>query len=200
MKPRINEVDTKFSPISLLKEVARKFIHISACGVALILIANDFRILELLFLPAMALGFYVSEKIEFFGKNISFGNRRKWGGILLAIGLSLVMFAPVEYEVKKFSVLTLMIADVMAALIGKIVPIRKVEILGAYKSIGGSTAFILGLIIAFKLSFGSEVDSGILRLLLCAPLLSVLEFLNWRGIDNVTLPIATLLLGQILFI
>lgn len=200
MKPKINEVDTKFSLISLLKEMARKSIHISACGAALILIANDFIILEYLFLPAMAFGFYVSEKIEFFGKNISFGNRRKWGGILLAIGLSLVMFAPVEYEVKKFSILTLMIADVMAAFIGKIVPIRKVEVLGAYKSIGGSTAFVLGLIIAFKLSFGSGVDLGVLRLLLCAPLLCLFEFLNWRGIDNVTLPIATMFLGQMLFI
>jgi dolichol kinase len=199
MKPKISEVDAKFSLISLLKEVARKSIHISACGVALILIANDFKVLEYLFLPAMALGFYISEKIEFFGKNISFGNRRKWGGILLAVGLSLVMFAPVEYEVKKFSILTLMIADVMAALIGKIAPIRKVEVLGAYKSIGGSAAFIVGLIIALKLSFGSVVDLGFLRVTTSLPALVALEFLNWRGIDNVTLPLATMILGQALF-
>lgn len=200
MKSKINEVEVKFSPISLLKEIARKSIHISACAVALILIANDFVILETLFLPAMALGFYISEKIEFFGKNISFGNRRKWGGILLAIGLSLVMAAPVDYEVKKFAILTLMIADVMAALIGKIIPIRKVEVLGAYKSIGGSIAFMIGLVIAIRLSIGPIPDIGIIRVILSLPVLGMLEFLNWRGIDNVTLPIATMVIGQLVFI
>lgn len=192
----IKSVESSFSAISLLKELARKSIHIGACGGALFLIGKELIILELLFLPAMALGFYISEKIEFFGKNISFGNRRKWGGILLAVGLSLVMAAPVDYEVKKFAILTLMIADVMAALIGKIVPIRKVEVLGAYKSIGGGIAFALGVIIAIKLSFGLSVDMVASKTIITILFLSFYEFLNWRGIDNVTLPVVAMVLGQ----
>ncbi|MDQ5913664.1 MAG: hypothetical protein QG623_283 [Patescibacteria group bacterium] len=192
----IKSVESSFSAISLLKELARKSIHIGACGGALFLIGKELIILELLFLPTMALGFYISEKIEFFGKNISFGNRRKWGGILLAVGLSLVMAAPVDYEVKKFAIFTLMIADVMAALIGKIVPIRKVEVLGAYKSIGGSLAFGLGVVIALKLSFGMSADMMVWQTLVTILFLEFYEFLNWRGIDNVTLPIVAMVIGS----
>lgn len=199
MSTVIKEVDTKFSPISLLKEIARKSIHVGACGVALFLIGRQLVILEVLFLPVMALGFYISEKIEFFGKNISFGKERKWGGIILAVGLSLVMFAPVEYEVKKFAILVLMIADVMAALVGKVVPIKKVEILEAYKSIGGSVAFCIGVFIALILSFGSNLEILWWQSAILIFVLEMFEFLNWRGIDNVTLPLASMSLATLFF-
>lgn len=199
MSPVLKEVNTKFSPISLLKELARKSIHVGACGVALFLIGQELIVLELLFLPIMALGFYISEKIEFFGKNISFGNERKWGGILLAVGLSLVMFAPVDYEVKKFAILVLMIADVMAALIGKMIPIKKVEVLEAYKSIGGSAAFSIGVFIALILSFGGSLELVWWQIALLISVLEFFEFLNWRGIDNVTLPLAAMSLATIFF-
>jgi dolichol kinase len=136
MTSNIKQVEVGFSPISLAKELARKSIHISACAVALFLIGKDLPALELAFLPIMGLGFYITEKVDILGKTISFGNRRKWGGMLLALGLTLVMLAPVDYEVKKFAILTLMIADVAAAIVGKLVPIRKVEVLGAPCRIG----------------------------------------------------------------
>jgi dolichol kinase len=199
VSPIVKKVKAEFSALSLLKEVARKIIHVGACTTALILISYDLIILELLFLPVMALGFYISEKIEFFGKNISFGSRRKWGGILLAIGLSLIMFAPVEFEVKKFSILILMIADVMAAIIGKSFPIRKVEVLGAYKSVGGSLAFAAGALIALSLSFGAA-NLGFWQVAVTVFILEVAEFFNWRGIDNVTLPISTLAIGSLIWI
>ncbi len=195
---KIKKKTTEFSAISLIKELARKSIHIASCLVALWLVQNDYMILELLFLPTIALGFYVSEKVELLGKTLSFGNRRKWGGILLAVGLSLVMLAPVDYEVKKFAILVLMIADVMASIIGKIVPIRKVEVLGAYKSIGGSTAFLVGVLIALELAFELS-NTQIWQMVLVIVLLEVCEFFNWRGIDNVTLPLASLVLGIFLF-
>ena len=200
MSPSIREVDTKFSPISLLKELARKSIHISACGVALFLVGKDFPVLEIAFLPIMALGFYVTEKVDVLGKTISFGNRRKWGGILLALGLSLVMLAPVDYEVKKFAILTLMIADVAAAIVGKIVPIREVEVLGAYKSIGGSIAFALGVLIALMLSFSSGGDITWWQIVTVVVALEVAEFLNWRGIDNLTIPIVAMVLATALLV
>ena len=194
----IKKVEFKFSSRMLLKELARKLIHISACVAALISIRYDLTVIQFLILPAITISFYISEKIDFFGKNISLGNKRKWGGILLGIGLTLIIFAPLEYEVKKFSILVLMIADVMAALVGKIVPVYKVEVLGAFKSLGGCSAFIVGVLIALGLSFGWEsslLQGPILVLFLILPLL---EFLNWRGIDNVTLPLASLLLASLL--
>lgn len=196
----VKEVEAKFSLKSLIKEVARKSIHVGACGVALFLISKDLIILELLFLPFMALSFYISEKIEFFGRNISFGKERKWGGILLAVGLSIVMFMPVEYEAKKFAVLVLMIADVMAAIIGKLVPVKKVEVLGAYKSIGGSTAFAVGVFIALMLSFSSSAAIIWWQVTVIVLVLEIFEFFNWRGIDNVTLPIAAMALATLLFV
>lgn len=199
MSPVLKEVDIKFSPISLLKELARKFIHVSACGVALFLVGKDLVALELLFLPVMALGFYISEKVEFFGKNISFGKERKWGGILLAFGLSAVMLAPVDYEIKKFAILVLMIADVMAAIFGKLIPVKKVEILEAYKSIGGSTAFAVGVFIAFILSFGPMVKIVWWQVVVLILVLEIFEFFNWRGIDNVTLPIAAMGIATLFF-
>jgi len=199
MSPVITEVDIKFSPISLLKELARKFIHVSACGIALFLIGKELILLEFLFLPIMALGFYISEKIEFFGKNISFGKERKWGGILLAVGLSIVMVAPVDYEVKKFAILVLMIADVMAAIFGKLIPIKKVEVLEAYKSIGGSTAFAVGVFIALLLSFGSSIEIVWWQVAVMILVLEIFEFFNWRGIDNVTLPVAAMSLTTLFF-
>ena len=105
-------------------------------------------------------------------------------------------------EVKKFAIFILMIADVMAAIIGKIIPVKKVEILGAYKSIGGSTAFAVGILIAIGLSFGGFSDLGslpVLRVALTILVLEFFEFLNWRSIDNLSLPLAALLAGSILF-
>ena len=116
---KIKNVSIKFNQVDLLREMGRKVLHVGSCSVALFLIGKKWMVLEMLFLPAMALGFYISEKIEFFGKNISFGKKRKWGGIMLAVGLSLIMASPVDYEVKKFAIFILMIADVMAAIIGK---------------------------------------------------------------------------------
>jgi dolichol kinase len=195
----IKKASTDFSLGSFVREIARKIIHVGACATALFLVSNDLIILEILFFPVMALGFYISEKIEFFGKNISFGNRRKWGGILLALGLSLIMFSPAEFEVKKFAILVLMIADVMAAIIGKSFPIRKVEVLGTYKSIGGSLAFSAGALIALCLSFGLE-NLNIASVTVTIIVLEVFEFFNWRGIDNVTLPIASLILASLIWI
>ncbi len=189
---------TEFSFLSLVKECARKLIHVGSCLAALWLVQNNYLILELMFLPVIALGFYISEKVEFLGKTLSFGNRRKWGGILLAIGLSLVMLAPVEYEVKKFAILVLMIADVLASIIGKIVPVRRVEVLGAYKSLGGSVAFGIGVLIALSLSGGLSLIP-VWKIALSLIILEVAEFLNWRGIDNITLPIASLILGMMIF-
>jgi dolichol kinase len=200
MHKRIQKVSIDFSLTSLAKELARKFIHVGACGTALFLIGHDLIVLELLFLPVMALGFYISERVDVLGKTLSFGSRRKWGGILLAFGLSIVMLMPVEYELKKFAILTLMIADVMAAIIGKIVPLRKVEVLGAFKSIGGSLAFAIGVIIALTLSFDSWQTNWQLKVLVTILTLEFFEFLNWRGIDNLTLPFAALTLGSILWI
>lgn len=199
---KIKSVSIKFNQVDLLREMGRKVLHVGSCSVALFLIGKKWMVLEMLFLPAMALGFYISEKIEFFGKNISFGKKRKWGGIMLAVGLSLIMASPVDYEVKKFAIFILMIADVMAAIIGKIIPVKKVEILGAYKSIGGSTAFAVGVLIALALSFGGFSDLGslpVLRVALTILVLEFFEFLNWRSIDNLSLPLAALLAGSILF-
>lgn len=194
MRNKINKVEAEFSIISLIKELARKSIHISACGVALFLVGNEYLVLELLFLPLMALAFYVvTEKIDVLGKTLSFGSRRKWGGILLAFGLSLVMFVPIDYEIKKFAILILMIADVAAAIIGKLIPIKKVEVLGAYKSIGGCLAFAIGVVIVLLLSFGTL--GAWWQALVTIAVLTCAEFLNWRGIDNITLPACAILLG-----
>ena len=194
----IEQRRVEFSLISLVKEMARKLIHVASCLAALWLVKNSYFLLELLFLPVIAVGFYVSEKVEFLGKTLSFGHRRKWGGILLAVGLSLVMLAPVEYEVKKFAILVLAIADVLASIVGKIVPVRRVEVLGAYKSIGGSLAFGIGVIIALSL-VGNLGEIAVWKVVLSLIVLEVAEFLNWRGVDNVTLPIASLALAWIIF-
>jgi dolichol kinase len=188
----------EFSFLSLVKELARKVIHVASCLVALWLVQNNYLILELLFMPVIAVGFYVSEKVEFLGKTLSFGQRRKWGGVLLAFGLSLVMFSTSDYGVKKFAILVLAVADVAASIIGKILPIRKVEVLGAYKSIGGSLAFGVGVMAALSLTWNIG-NIAIWKILLSLVILEVAEFLNWRGIDNVTLPIASLGLGVLLF-
>jgi dolichol kinase len=115
-----------------------------------------------------------------------------------AIGLSLVMFSTLDYGVKKFAILVLAVADVAASIIGKILPIRKVEVLGAYKSIGGSLAFGVGVMAALSLTWNIG-NIAIWKILLSLVILEVAEFLNWRGIDNVTLPIASLGLGVLLF-
>lgn len=78
------------------------------------------------------------------------------------------------------------------------VPTRKVEVLGAYKSIGGSLAFGVGVMAALSLTWNIG-NIAIWKILLSLVILEVAEFLNWRGIDNVTLPIASLGLGVLLF-
>lgn len=193
-------ISTKFSAGSLVREVARKILHVSSCGVALFAIHYDLTLLKFALLPALVIGFYVSEKVDFFGKNLSFGSARKWGGILLAVGLSMIMLAPVEYEVQKFAILVLMIADVMAALIGKLIPVVRVELLGAQKSLGGSIAFMAGLFVAGLLSFGESFSLLSAEFAVTAILLTSVEFFNWKSIDNVTLPVLAMSLAMLFWI
>ena len=73
---KIKNVSIKFNQVDLLREMGRKVLHVGSCSVALFLIGKKWMVLEMLFLPAMALGFYISEKIEFFGK-LNYGITRR---------------------------------------------------------------------------------------------------------------------------
>lgn len=127
--------------------------------------------------------------------------RKSWGEYCYPVG---VVFAAVfadNFWVYAAAVLVLALGDSVAALAGKTLGRHRYKVFGQTKTVEGSLAFglvvsIIFVVLALVVPSGEFIAIDILPVALIAYglLLAAVENAGWLGLDNATLPIATVLL------
>lgn len=169
-------------------EVVRKLIHI---GSALLLLAapqllSPMEIVFLLVLVALVLGLGRALGIIHSMHTVQ---RRSWGELFFPLGIAInaLLFLPAFPHAYAVGILTLAIADSLAALVGSTWGRHKIPVMDRRRSFEGSAAFIAAT--AFILLwFGAPMG---VPLLIGLFLLAIMEALLPWGIDNLTIPVAS---------
>lgn len=140
---------------------------------------------------------YTSKKMGLFQS--IFSVERKSYGELFFVWSTWLLFilyqysGNVSYFYLAFS--SVVFADPVAALVGKPFPLKKYTIFGNTKSIGGSFSFF---VVSFALSYYYLLQTGsVMNILLIslthALVLTIIEAVSSKGLDNLTIPIASVL-------
>lgn len=89
--------------------------------------------------------------------------------------------------------LTLAIADPMACLVGKKLPLKKINLTGSSKSIGGAIGFFVTSFLIAMMVLGNFANYSLTACLSFAAITTFAELIGSKGADNVTIPIASVL-------
>lgn len=140
---------------------------------------------------------YTSKKMDLFQSIFSVG--RKSYGELFFVWSTWLLFmlyqftGDVNFYYLGFS--SVVFADPAAALMGKPFPLKKYTIFGNTKSFGGSISFfIVSFILTYYFFNISTTEINIIAFTLAhAIILTVVEAISSKGLDNLTIPIASVL-------
>lgn len=140
---------------------------------------------------------YTSKKMDLFQSIFSVG--RKSYGELFFVWSTWQLFmlyqftGDVNFYYLGFS--SVVFADPAAALMGKPFPLKKYTIFGNTKSFGGSISFfIVSFILTYYFFNISTTEINIIAFTLAhAIILTVVEAISSKGLDNLTIPIASVL-------
>jgi phytol kinase len=185
-----------FVKANLKAEKTRKFIHIS-CGLVSLSYVFLFETIwpVLIITSSFAILLYTSKKLNFLN-SIHKVSRQTYGSYLfpLAVLFCFSVYLYLENPIYYYLPFTIMvISDPLAAIFGKLVPLKKYKSGKYYKSIGGTLAFLISAsLITFILTF-FLLEMGISQILLLSLTVgivsSITEALCRRGVDNILVPI-----------
>ena len=155
--------------------------------------------LEILFLISVV----AARRLHFFRWMWKVG-RKSWGEVLYPIGIVSAAALSENRWVFLAAVLSLAVADAVAALVGKrFGRNNSYRILGQTKSVAGSAAFLvaaLGIVsIVTVYGPGLHLESVMATVVGISLLLMVVENAGVYGMDNLTLPLASALLLNTLY-
>ncbi len=196
---------TFFATMEIVKRMAnfaaedtRKVVH---AGTSTIVCSMPFFVntTEILILAAGFIGLLSVTKFYGLFSAVQGVKRKTIGEFAFAVGagLAAVFLLPQHPEAFICGFVVLGISDTAAQIIGEWKPIRSFRIFSQSKSLGGSTAFFLAtLVILFSLARFFEIEVEVLRLTLAAMLVTLVEFSQVFGIDNLLIPISTGLLFE----
>jgi phytol kinase len=194
------------------KEWGRKIIHV-VVGIQVafwpwLLSFKEIGYITLLFVVVVV----ISRRLKLF-KAILDIDRTSAGDVLFAVGIAAAAFLTNDKLIFCIAILHMAIADALAALMGrKFGKKTRFKIMGAEKSITGSIVFF---VISFVLlmvywnlhQMGSSIVIALDKQLLYAMIsnlaalcLAVIEAISPYGTDNVTVPIATVVLLKLLLV
>lgn len=179
-------------------EVSRKLIHmITGVIVAFLPYFADWRDIQILSLAFLVV-IFLSAKFNIL-RSIHSVRRVTIGEVLYAAIIAICAFLQPADWIFTVAILHLALADAMAALIGqKWGQATKYRIITHGKSLAGSLAFfvtsavIFGGLIVFQA--GINLPSWTYLLIVFPLLLTLLENISWYGSDNVTVPLAVILM------
>jgi phytol kinase len=134
-----------------------------------------------------------------FGNVICGVKRRSYGEIYFSIGVALTFcFADGDWLAYSIAILTLTLADAMAAIAGSRFGSLRFKLIHDQKSIEGSVTFFTVTFLCVYAPLLIFADAAWINALLIAMIISLLltaiEAAAWRGLDNLFIPIAALLL------
>lgn len=176
-------------------EISRKSVHITigiyASFWPFYLSFTDIKLLAIagLFVLLLSKYFNVIKAIH----NV---NRSTWGEALSAISVGLLAFLTNNKWIYAASLLQMALADGLAAVIGVIYGKKnQYKLIGHTKSVAGSlTFFIASLVILIVFQLAGHLSNGILYLSFTSLVATALENIGIKGIDNLAVPVAVLLM------
>lgn len=115
-------------------------------------------------------------------------------------GLAAFILLPEEQYAFCFGFLILAFSDTAAELVGSWRPISQFKVFGSSKSVGGSSAFLfvsLVLTVVWSMTLGVEISYSSMLIVLVS--LTILEFIQPYGLDDLSLPIIAGLLYPLIF-
>ena len=185
-----------FVKANLKAEKTRKLIHIS-CGLVSLSYVFLFETIwpVLIITISFAALLYISKKLNFLN-SIHKVSRQTFGSYLFPLSLLFCFSVYLYFEnpVYYYLPFTIMvISDPLAAIFGKLMPLKKYKSGKYYKSIGGTIAFFISAsLIAFLMIF-FLLDIETLKILLISiavgVISSITEAFCRNGIDNILVPV-----------
>lgn len=181
------------------KEASRKFIHIMLGNWWFIAMAFFDNVIWASFVPATFVVInYISYKKDIISV-MERDNNKKEGLGTVYYALSLLILSIIAFgilnkpELGLVPVLIMAYGDGLAAVFGKLIKSKKIKIGDSQKSIAGSiTMFVISFIIlAIYLVYAGN-PMWALHAVVIGGILAVLEAVSIKGLDNITVPIATL--------
>jgi phytol kinase len=183
---------------TIITETSRKFVHIiagvTAAMLPLFMTFPQISILSLMFIPIM-----LASRARNIFSSIHSVDRHTYGEVYfpLAILITSVLFP--EKVLFIYGLLVMAISDGLAGIVGTKYGRRKYTTFWTEKSYVGSTTFfttalVIGLVVLATMSSISLAEGFVISLI-AAALLTIVEAISAKGLDNLILPpIAALLL------
>lgn len=185
------------------KEASRKYIHIMLANwwvIAMIFFDNMF---AAAFVPALFVIInYLSYKkgiIKVMERTENDKNKDSLGTVYYALSLfilAIITFGPLNNPaIGLCGIFVMGYGDGLAAVIGKTIKSRTYKIKGNKKTLAGSTTmFVVTLIILFMFLKYIEAEYVLIKSIMIAILMTIIEAVSIKGTDNITVPLVTSLL------
>lgn len=183
------------------KEASRKFIHIMLGNWWIIAMFFFDNVIYASFVPAT---FVIINYISYKKQIISVmerENNEKEGLGTVYYALSLLVLSIISFgilnkpEIGLVPCLVMAYGDGLAAIIGKAVKSKKYEIGNSQKTIAGSlTMFIVTVLAVFIYLTYMQNPAAAFYAIIIGILITIVEAISIKGLDNLTVPICTLLL------
>ena len=183
------------------KEASRKFIHIMLGNWWIIAMFFFDNVIYASFVPAT---FVIINYISYKKQIISVmerENNEKEGLGTVYYALSLLVLSIISFgilnkpEIGLVPCLVMAYGDGLAAIIGKAVKSKKYEIGNSQKTIAGSlTMFIVTVLTVFIYLTYMQNPAAAFYTIIIGILITIVEAISIKGLDNLTVPICTLLL------
>lgn len=186
------------------KEASRKFIHIMLSNWWIIAVVFFDNMWWAAALPAIFVVLnYASFKwniIKVMERDEGDENKDSLGTVYYAISLlilALITFGPVkEPLIGLCGILVMGYGDGLAAVIGKAVKSKEIQIFGNTKSVAGCiTMFVITCMILAGFLYYSQSEYWALKGVVIAGLMTLIEAVSIKGTDNITVPLLTSLLA-----
>lgn len=125
-------------------------------------------------------------------------SRQTYGSILFPVAVFVSFNAYIENDndllYYYLPILTLSVCDLCAGLVGQRFPIRKIRIYKDSKSLGGFCAFVVSSFLLNSILIYAGLPVTPLVFLLIPFVAAAIELLSPKGIDNITIPVAVIVL------
>lgn len=199
-------ISTSLSNTNFLsKEASRKLIHI---GVSNWWIIAMYYFKDIVWASIMPIIFiilnYISYKLNIIKAMERDGSKNDLGTVYFPISLLVLVlftFSNLSHPyVGAIGILVMGYGDGFAAIIGKAYGKKKLKLWGNEKSLAGSIAmFVVSFVVAFIVIYTFSPADVVVKALVIASFSTIIELFSPFGLDNLTVPILTALLYQLLY-